>query len=32
MESGRITMTGTGKQLLNDPTVRSAYLGEEITA
>ena len=32
MESGRITMSGTGKQLLNDPKVRSAYLGEEIAA
>ncbi len=28
MESGEITMTGEGKQLLNDPKVREAYLGE----
>ncbi|HMX12122.1 MAG TPA: ABC transporter ATP-binding protein [Burkholderiaceae bacterium] len=28
MESGLITMTGEGKQLLDDPKVRAAYLGE----
>ena len=28
MESGIITMTGEGKDLLNDPRVRAAYLGE----
>ena len=28
MESGIITMTGPGKELLNDPKVREAYLGE----
>ncbi|GKT24129.1 ABC transporter ATP-binding protein [Acidovorax sp. SUPP3334] len=28
MESGLITMTGPGQQLLNDPRVRAAYLGE----
>ncbi len=28
MESGLITMTGNGKDLLNDPKVRAAYLGE----
>lgn len=28
MESGVITMTGSGQQLLNDPKVRAAYLGE----
>ena len=28
MESGLITMTGPGKELLNDPKVRAAYLGE----
>ena len=28
MESGLITMTGTGKDLLNDEKVRAAYLGE----
>ncbi|MDO5623514.1 MAG: ABC transporter ATP-binding protein [Pseudomonadota bacterium] len=28
MESGLVTMTGEGKQLLNDPAVRAAYLGE----
>jgi branched-chain amino acid transport system ATP-binding protein len=30
MEGGRITMAGTGKDLLHDPKVRSAYLGEEL--
>jgi len=28
MESGLITMTGKGKDLLSDPKVRAAYLGE----
>ena len=28
MESGLITMTGAGRQLLEDPKVRAAYLGE----
>lgn len=28
MDSGLITMTGDGKQLLSDPRVRAAYLGE----
>lgn len=28
MESGIVTMTGEGKQMLNDPKVRAAYLGE----
>jgi branched-chain amino acid transport system ATP-binding protein len=28
MESGEITMSGGGQQLLNDPKVRAAYLGE----
>ncbi|MBV8621713.1 MAG: ABC transporter ATP-binding protein [Curvibacter sp.] len=28
MESGLITMTGNGKDLLSDPKVRAAYLGE----
>jgi branched-chain amino acid transport system ATP-binding protein len=28
MESGTITMTGDGKDLLSDPRVRAAYLGE----
>jgi branched-chain amino acid transport system ATP-binding protein len=28
MESGIITMTGDAKQMLNDPKVRAAYLGE----
>ncbi|MFN3376432.1 MAG: ABC transporter ATP-binding protein [Burkholderiaceae bacterium] len=28
MESGLITMTGLGKDLLSDPKVRAAYLGE----
>ncbi|NMG44948.1 ATP-binding cassette domain-containing protein [Aromatoleum toluvorans] len=30
MEGGRVTLEGTGKALLDDPKVRSAYLGEEI--
>ncbi|MFG6449553.1 ABC transporter ATP-binding protein, partial [Roseateles sp. BYS180W] len=28
MESGLITLQGPGRQLLADPKVRSAYLGE----
>ncbi|WP_210547089.1 ABC transporter ATP-binding protein [Rhodoferax sp. PAMC 29310] len=28
MDSGLITMTGNGKEMLNDPQVRAAYLGE----
>jgi branched-chain amino acid transport system ATP-binding protein len=28
MDSGLITMTGVGKDMLEDPTVRAAYLGE----
>jgi branched-chain amino acid transport system ATP-binding protein len=28
MESGEITMTGDAKELLADPRVRAAYLGE----
>jgi branched-chain amino acid transport system ATP-binding protein len=28
MESGEITLTGDSAQLLNDPKVRAAYLGE----
>ncbi|KAF1021305.1 MAG: High-affinity branched-chain amino acid transport ATP-binding protein LivF [Paracidovorax wautersii] len=28
MESGLVTMTGTGQSLLHDPKVRAAYLGE----
>jgi branched-chain amino acid transport system ATP-binding protein len=28
MESGLITLSGTGKELLEDPRVRAAYLGE----
>ncbi|MDY3969480.1 MAG: ABC transporter ATP-binding protein, partial [Atopobiaceae bacterium] len=27
LEVGNIVLTGTGKQLLNDPAVKSAYLG-----
>ena len=27
IETGRITITGQGKELLNDPRVRAAYLG-----
>jgi branched-chain amino acid transport system ATP-binding protein len=27
MDSGEITMTGSGKSLLTDPKVREAYLG-----
>jgi len=32
MESGTITLSGDAKQLLEDPRVRAAYLGEESTA
>jgi branched-chain amino acid transport system ATP-binding protein len=32
MDSGLITMTGNGKEMLNDPRVRAAYLGEEAPA
>lgn len=28
LETGRITLTGTGEQLLHDPRVRAAYLGD----
>ncbi|HEX5127357.1 MAG TPA: ABC transporter ATP-binding protein, partial [Rhodocyclaceae bacterium] len=28
MENGKITLSGAGKDLLKDPKVRSAYLGE----
>ena len=28
MDGGYITLSGSGKQLLEDPKVRSAYLGE----
>jgi branched-chain amino acid transport system ATP-binding protein len=28
MESGLISMSGSGKDLLADPKVRAAYLGE----
>ena len=28
MESGMVTMTGQAKDLLTDPRVRAAYLGE----
>ena len=28
MDSGEVTMSGDAKQLLNDPKVRAAYLGE----
>ena len=28
MESGEITLKGKAKQLLSDPKVRAAYLGE----
>jgi branched-chain amino acid transport system ATP-binding protein len=28
MESGVITMTGEARQMLSDPKVRAAYLGE----
>jgi ABC-type branched-subunit amino acid transport system ATPase component len=27
LETGSITLSGTGEQLLNDPGVREAYLG-----
>ncbi|UCC63719.1 MAG: ATP-binding cassette domain-containing protein, partial [Anaerolineae bacterium] len=29
METGTITLAGTGQELLNDPRVQAAYLGEE---
>ena len=29
METGILTLTGTGQELLNDPRVKTAYLGEE---
>jgi len=29
METGTITLAGTGQELLNDPRVKAAYLGEE---
>ena len=32
MDSGIITMTGNGKEMLSDPRVRAAYLGEEAAA
>ncbi|EUB99243.1 Fe(3+)-transporting ATPase [Rhizobium sp. CF080] len=32
LETGRVTMTGTGQQLLHDPKVRAAYLGVTHTA
>ncbi|TDP58930.1 branched-subunit amino acid ATP-binding cassette transporter, partial [Roseateles toxinivorans] len=28
MDSGKITLSGDAKDLLNDPKVRAAYLGE----
>jgi branched-chain amino acid transport system ATP-binding protein len=28
MDSGEIIMTGVGKDMLDDPKVRAAYLGE----
>jgi len=32
MDSGLITMTGPGKEMLTDPKVRAAYLGESAAA
>jgi branched-chain amino acid transport system ATP-binding protein len=32
MDNGRITLAGTGRELLDDPKVRSAYLGESEAA
>ncbi|MFP5413165.1 MAG: ABC transporter ATP-binding protein, partial [Gammaproteobacteria bacterium] len=32
MDSGLVTMTGPAKQMLDDPRVRAAYLGEETPA
>ena len=29
LEQGRVTLTGTGAELLDNPHVRSAYLGME---
>ena len=31
MDSGLITMSGPAQQMLDDPRVRAAYLGEEAT-
>ena len=30
METGRITLTGTGKELLNNEEIKKAYLGEAL--
>jgi len=30
METGRITLTGTGKELLNNEEIKKAYLGESL--
>ena len=29
LETGRITMEGTGKELLENPQIREAYLGKK---
>jgi branched-chain amino acid transport system ATP-binding protein len=31
LESGEVTMEGEANQMLHDPKVRTAYLGEEVT-
>ena len=31
MESGEVTLSGNAKELLSDPKVRAAYLGESAT-
>ena len=31
MDSGLVTMSGPADQMLHDPKVRAAYLGEEIS-
>ena len=30
METGRITLTGTGKELLSNEEIKKAYLGEQL--
>jgi branched-chain amino acid transport system ATP-binding protein len=32
METGRIVMQGTGRELLNDPAIKAAYLGRAVKA
>ena len=30
METGKITLTGSGKELLNNDEIKKAYLGEQL--